>query len=89
MINNNNGCVAKCQLKYPCRCPEMMSCFEPGKSPTDSSSGLATGYVPRVLNEADTLRLIVLCVKHVDRNHHDWEEVCQLVQKFDESNVSN
>ena len=46
----------------------------------------SAGYVPRSLDERDTLRLIVLGIKHMDRAHHDWNELLTLVDKFDQSN---
>jgi len=39
----------------------------------------------RALNEQDTLRVLTLAVKHIDKTHHDWEELMVYVSKFDQS----
>ncbi len=39
----------------------------------------------RTLNERDTLRVIVLAIKHIDTTHHDWKEIIAYSEKFDAS----
>jgi len=39
----------------------------------------------RELSEDDTMRLIVLAIKHIDKKHHDWDELIDLVQRFNQS----
>lgn len=61
------------------------------KQTKDDSPSAAAGYVPRYtkqgryLDEQDTLRVMVLAIKHMDREHHDWEELMTYVDKFDAS----
>ena len=41
----------------------------------------------RYLEEKDTLRLLVLAIKHIDHEHPDWDELIELLCKFDQSKL--
>lgn len=39
----------------------------------------------RSLDEQDILRVMVLAIKHIDKEHRDWPELMTYVDKFDNS----
>ena len=56
-----------------------------------SESTRTAGSVPRyatqgrALSEQDTLRVMVLAIKHMSKEHHDWPELMKYVERFDAS----